>query len=115
MRMTEIEALAISAAIETPLAWLTARLGGWPCRGPGHIAAASAVATAATHPQLWAAALWAYPRFGYVPSLLALEAIVVLIEAGLIAWIAGLRLPQAMLVSLIVNSGSLLLGLWLAG
>lgn len=113
--MTEVEALLLSAAVEAPLAWLTARLGRWPCRGPGHVAAASAAATAVTHPQLWGAALWAYPRFGYMPSVLALEAVVVLVEGGLIAWIARLRLRQAMLVSLIANTGSLLLGLWLAG
>jgi hypothetical protein len=113
--MTEFEALAISVAIEAPLAWLTARLAGWTGRGRLHIAAASAVATAVTHPQLWAAALWAYPHYGYLPSLFGLEAIVVLVEGGLIAWMAQLRIGQAMLVSLVANSGSMLFGLWLGG
>ena len=111
--MTEPEALALSVAIEAPLAWLVARTAGWPCRGPWHVAAASAVATAVTHPQLWAAALWAYARFPVWPSLLVLEAIVVLVEGLLIAWMARLTIAQAMLVSLVANTGSLLFGLWL--
>jgi hypothetical protein len=111
--MTEVEALALSVAIEAPLAWLVAWRAGWPGRGPWHVAAASAVATAVTHPQLWAAALWAYQRFPPVPALLVLEAIVVLVEGVLIGWIARLTLRQAMLVSLVANAGSLLFGLWL--
>ena len=113
--MTEIEALALSAAIEASIAYLVMLLARWPSRGNLHVAAASAAATAITHPQLWAAALWAYPRFPYWPSIIALEAIVVLVEGGLIAWMAGLRLDRAMLVSLVANSGSCLFGLWLEG
>lgn len=109
--MTEIEALALSVAIEAPIAWLVARRAGWPA--PLQVAAASAVATAVTHPQLWATALWAYARFPPLPALLALEAIVVLVEGGLIAWIARLTIRQAMLVSLLANAGSLLFGLLL--
>ncbi len=111
--MTEIEALALSIAIEAPIAWLVARRAEWPGRGPWHVAAASAVATAVTHPQLWAAALWAYARFPPLPALLALEAMVVLIEGALIAWMARLTIRQAMLVSLIANAGSMLFGLLL--
>jgi hypothetical protein len=107
--MTEVEALALSIAIEAPLAWLVARRAGWPV--PSRVAAASAVATAVTHPQLWAAALWAYQRFPPLPALLALEAIVVLVEGALIAWMARLTIRQAMLVSLIANAGSMLVGL----
>jgi hypothetical protein len=109
--MTEVEALALSIAIEAPLAWLVAWRAGWPARW--HVAAASAVATAVTHPQLWAAALSAYARFPPLPALFALEAIVVLVEGALIAWMARLAIRQAMLVSLIANAGSMLLGLLL--
>jgi hypothetical protein len=109
--MTEIEALALSIAIEAPIAWLLAWRAGWP--RPWQVAAASAVATAVTHPQLWAAALWAYARFEPLPALLALEAIVVLIEGGLIAWIARLTIRQAMMVSFLANAGSMLFGLLL--
>ena len=111
--MTEFEALTISAAVEALIAFGLARAVGWPCRGNLHVAAASAAATAITHPQFWAAALWAYPRFPYWPSIIVLEAIVVVVEGGLIAWMAALRVDRAMLVSLTANSGSLLLGLWL--
>ena len=75
---------------------------------------ASAVATAVTHPQLWAAAYWAYPRFPYWPAILVLEALVIGAEGVLIAWMAQLTLPRAMIVSLIANSSSFLFGLWLA-
>ena len=109
--VTEIEGLLLSAAIEAPVTWLVAwrlRLGG---RGPGHVALASAVATAVTHPQFWAAALLAYPRFGYWPSVAALEALVVLVEAVLIAWMAELPVPAALAVSLIANAASCAVGL----
>lgn len=113
--MTEFEALVLSAVVEAPIAYIVARLAQWPSRGNLHVGAASAVATAITHPQLWAAALWAYPRFPYGPSIIALEAIVVLAEACLIAWMAGLRVDRAMIVSLVANSGSFFLGLWIDG
>lgn len=113
--MTEPEALALSAMIEAPIAYVTARLARWPCRGSLHVAAASAAATAITHPQLWAVALWAYPRLAYWPSILGAEAIVVLVEAGLIAWMAGVRIDRAGLVSLLANAGSFSVGLWIDG
>ncbi len=108
--MLEIEALAVSAAIEAPIAWIIVRFARWPCRGPLHAALASAVATAVTHPQLWAAAEWAYPRFGYWPSAAGLETLVVLAEGALIAWMAKLTLGRAMLVSLAANLASCLVG-----
>ena len=113
--MTEIEALIFSAAVEAPIGFLLARQMRWACRGRLHVAAASAAATAITHPQLWAAALWAYPRFPYWPSIIVLELAVVLVEGGLIAWMAALRIDRAMLVSLAANSASCFIGLWLAG
>jgi hypothetical protein len=113
--MPEAEALVISAAIEGPIAFLIVRLTRWPCRGALHVGLASAVATAVTHPQLWSAALWAYPRFSYWPSIFVLEALVILAEGALIAWMARLAWPRAMLVSLIANSASCLAGLLIAG
>jgi hypothetical protein len=101
----------VEAAIAYALAWATR----WECRGALHVAAGSAAATAITHPQLWALALWAYDRYPYWPSVLTLEALVVLVEGALIAWMAMLRLDRAMLVSLAANSGSLALGLLIGG
>jgi hypothetical protein len=104
--MLESEALLISAAIEAPIAFLVIRATHWPCRGAIHAGFAAAVATAVTHPQLWVAALWAYPRFGYWPSVIVLETIVVLVEGGLIGWMARLSLRRAMLISLAANIAS---------
>jgi len=111
--VTETIALLISAVIKAPVAWLIARVTRWPCRGALHVALAAGVATAITHPQLWAAALWAYPRFAYWPAILTLEGLVVLAEGALIAWMADLRIDRAMLVSFIANSASFLTGFWL--
>jgi hypothetical protein len=102
----EVEALLISAAIEAPIAFLIVRATHWPSRGALHAGIAAAVATAVTHSQLWAAALWAYPRFGYWPSVIVLEAIVVLVEGCLIGWMARLSLRRAMLISLAANTAS---------
>ena len=113
--MTEAQALLLSASIEGPIAFAIARLAKWPCRGPLHVGVAAAAATAVTHPQLWAAAYWAYPRFLYWPASLGLEALVIVAEGVLIAWMAQLTAPRAMIVSLIANSASFLAGLWLAG
>jgi hypothetical protein len=112
--LTEAQALLLSAAIEGPIAFAVARLAKWPCRGALHVGVASAVATAVTHPQLWAAAYWAYPRFPFWPAILVLEALVILAEGVLIAWMAQLALPRAMVVSVIANPASFLVGLWLA-
>ncbi len=111
--MAEAEALIISAAIEGPIAYLIARLTRWPSRGTLHVGLASCVATAVTHPQLWSAALWAYPRFSYWPTAIVLEALVIAAEGLLIAWMAELKFRHAMLVSLIANCASLLTGLWI--
>ena len=101
--------------MEATIAYALARAARWQCRGAAHVAAASAAATAITHPQLWTAALWAYDRYPYWPSVLTLEAAVVVVEGALIAWMAMLRLDRAMLVSLATNSGSLALGLLIGG
>lgn len=111
--MLEIQAMAISAAIEAPIAYLVVRIARWPSRGAIHAGFASAVATAVTHPQLWAAAQWAYPRFGFWPSVAGLEALVVLAEGALIAWMAALAFHRATLISLLANSASCLAGLFI--
>ena len=112
--MTEFQALLLSAAIEAPIAWLVVRLARWPSRGPAHAAAAAAVATAVTHPQLWTAVLWLAPSYGWAPVTLASEAVVVVVEGVLMAWMAGLRLRHAMPLSLVTNGASFAVGLVLA-
>jgi hypothetical protein len=112
--MTQAEALLLSIAIEAPAAWAGAYLTGWYGRGAAHVAGAMAVATAVTHPQLWAAALLLYPHAPVALVLMTLEGLVVVAEGLLVAWIAGLRLGPALTLSLLANMLSLLVGLLLA-
>ena len=109
--MDEAVALVFSAAIEAPIAAAIVYWTRWQSRGALHAGLAAAVATAVTHPQLWDAALWAYPRYGYWPSVIALEAAVVAVEALLIAWMAALALHRALVVSLAANIASCAAGL----
>ena len=111
--MWEAQALCVSAAIEGPIAFAIVRVAKWPSRGALHVGVAAAAATAVTHPQMWSAAIWAYPRFPFWPAILVVEALVIAAEGVLIAWMAQLSLPRAMIVSSIANSASFLFGLWL--
>jgi hypothetical protein len=113
MSMSESEALLISMAIEGPVAFAIVALARWPGRGPLHAGVASMVATAVTHPQMWALAIWSFSRFPYGPAILTIEALVVVVEAALIAWMASLTLDRAAIVSLAANATSFLIGLWL--
>jgi hypothetical protein len=113
--MTEILALMLSAAIEGPLAYGVVVFMRWPCRGPIHVAIATMLATAVTHPQLWSASLWLYEHIGYWPAVGCAEAVVILVEAAIIAWASGLSLLRALVVSAIANGASALTGLiWFA-
>jgi hypothetical protein len=112
--MTEFEAMLLSVVIEGPIAFLIARFTRWPCRGPLHVAFAASLATAATHPQLWAATLWLAPRFGYEPTVATMEAAVILIEAMIIAWASGLSPMRALVVSVATNATSFAAGLLLS-
>jgi hypothetical protein len=109
--MTEILALLLSAAIEGPLAYAVVAFARWPCRGPVHVAIATMLATAVTHPQLWSASLWLYARIGYWPAVGCAEAVVILVEAAIIAWASGLSSLRALAVSAIANAASALTGL----
>ncbi|MGA2495937.1 MAG: hypothetical protein ABSF67_23955 [Roseiarcus sp.] len=113
MSMSETEALLISMAIEGPVAWAIVVVAAWPSRGALHAGAASMVATAVTHPQMWTLAIWSYGRFPYWPAILTIEALVVVVEAVLIAWMARLTPARSGIVSLAANSASFLFGLWL--
>ena len=111
--MTEFQALLLSVAIESPLAWLLVTLTGWPSRGAPHAALAAAIASAVTHPQLWAFVTWATPGWGWWPATLAGETAVVAVEAALIAWAIGLRPVHALMLSLVTNAASFAFGLLL--
>jgi hypothetical protein len=111
--MSEVEALLISMAIEGPVAFAVVALARWPCRGALHVGAAAMVATAVTHPQMWALAIWSFGHVAYGPAILTIEALVVGVEAALIAWMARLTPARAGAVSLAANAASFLVGLWL--
>ena len=112
--MSEPGALLLSAAVEGPVAFALVALAGWRSRGPIHVALAAMLATAATHPQLWAGALWLYPRIGYAAGVAVAEAAVVLVEAVVIGWAAGMPAARALAVSAVANGASAGLGLVLA-
>ena len=111
--MNETQALLLSMAIEGPVAFALVAFARWPSRGALQVGAAAMVATAVTHPQMWALAIWSFGRLPYWPAILAIEALVVVVEAALIAWMARLTLMQAGAVSLAANGASFLIGLWL--
>jgi hypothetical protein len=109
--MTEFEALLLGVSVEAPVAYVVARRFRWACRGARHVGLASAIATAATHPQLWSAASWAYQHFPFWISALGAEALVILAEALLISWMAQLAIREAFLVSVLANTASCAVGL----
>ena len=80
-----------------------------------HVGVASAVATAVTIPSCGPPPIGPIRASPTWPAILVLEALVILAEGVLIAWMAQLALPRAMIVSLIANSASFLAGLALAG
>lgn len=113
-QMGQLEAMLISMATEGFVAFALVAWRGWPCRGPLHVALAAGVATAATHPQLWSASLWLYPRLGYEPTVVLAETVVIVVEASIIWWATQLQPTRALLVSAVANSASVLVGLGLA-
>ena len=112
--MSQLGAMLMTMAIEGPVAYWLVSWRGWSCRGPASVALAIVFATAATHPQLWAASIWLYPRIGYEPTFLLAESVVILAEACAIQWCTALRPGQSVLVSAIANGTSALTGLVLA-
>lgn len=113
--MTELQAMLLSAVIEAHFAALVMLASRWPSRGLWHVALASTVATAVSHPFLWQAVLWGYDHWPDWLAILLPEAVVALAEGALIGWMAQMRLTHAMLVSFFANGASLLAGLLLQG
>lgn len=112
--MNQLEAMLLSMAIEMPVAYTLVSWCDWPCRGPASVALSVALATAASHPQLWTASIWLYPRIGYEPAVLLTESAVILIEACIIQWCTGLLWRQSILTSALANGASAVVGLALA-
>lgn len=110
--MTQAQAMLLSLAVEAAVAFALVAWMRVPGRGPATAAVAIALATAATHPPLWHAALWLYERIGFVATALLCEAAVVLAEAAIIARIARLSPRHALMVSAAGNAASAAAGLW---
>lgn len=113
--LTQVQAMVLSALIEAPVAWVLVRWRHWPGRGAMHAAIASAVATALTHPQLWAFAPALLARLGYVPGALVAETVVVVVEALVVAWGSGLSPLRALALSTLANAASAAAGRVLLG
>src|SRR6201996_7285418 len=107
--MTEFEAMLFSVAVEAPIAFAIIAITRWPCRGPLNAAIALALATAVTHPQLWTAALWLYPRIGFWPTVAGTETVVVVVEAAIIIWATGLSAAKGLALSALANGASTLI------
>ena len=104
------QALALTLVVEAPIAWVA--LGR---RVPSRVRrlAAGVVPSCITHPAAWHAA----GNFGVhdaLQGLLLIEALVALVETGLIAGIARVPLRVALVVSVLANGASALLGWVLA-
>lgn len=113
--MGQLEAMVVSMAVEAPVAFALVRWFGWPGRGPVQAALAIALATAATHPQLWAASLWLYPRLGYGATVVLAETAVMAVEAVVVGWVTQMSWGRSMLVSALANVASALTGVLLLG
>lgn len=113
--MTEFEAMLLSVAIEAPIAFVIVAITRWPGRGPLNAAIAISLATAVTHPQLWTAALWLYPRIGHWLTAGVTEAVVAVVEAAIVIWVTALSPMRAFMVSVAANGASTLVGLLLFG
>jgi hypothetical protein len=111
--MSQLNAMLLSIAVEASVAYLIARATGWVGRGAWHVAAAVAIATAATHPQLWDGVLWLYGRVSYLTGSILAEFVVIVVEALIIAWGARLDVGRAFLLSAAANGSSVLVGLLL--
>jgi hypothetical protein len=109
--MSEFEAMLLSVAIEAPIAFAIVAIRRWPCRGPLDAAIAIALATAVTHPQLWTAAQWLYPRIGFWATAAGAETVVVAVEAAIISWATGLPATRSLALSLLANGASTLIGI----
>ena len=103
------QALALTLVVEAPIVWVTL---GQRVPSRARKLAAGLVPSCITHPAAWPVA----GNFGAHDALqgwLMVETLVWLVEAGLIAGIAHVRLHVALFASLLANGASAALGAWL--
>jgi hypothetical protein len=106
MRLSQLEAYAITLAVEAVVAAiLSARFGANSRRA----ALAAFVGSALTHPPFWYAAHWLYPALkGFAVPLL--EAVVIVVEGIGYRLLATTRWGTALLLSALANAASWLIG-----
>jgi hypothetical protein len=106
--MTQLEAMALSLALEAPVAAAAA----WAWRlAPWRAALAAVGGTLATHWPLWRVFASAAAAVGYWPAVVLLEAAVTLVEAVGYRLLLRRRWRVAVVLSLLANAASTALGL----
>ncbi len=106
MRLSQLEAYAITLAVEAAVAALLARRFGANWR---RAALAAALGSALTHPVFWNAAYWLYPALkGFAVPLL--EALVIAVESAGYRLLATPRWRTALILSALANAASWLMG-----
>lgn len=112
--MDAATARLISVLVEAAVAAALVAWRRWPARGRAVGAAgAAALGTLASHPLAWDSIVALTPRVGYGAAVSAVEALVVLGEAGVYVWVLALPLRRALMLSLAANGASLAVGLFL--
>ncbi len=111
--LTQMEALALTLAIELPVLAVCARVARWPLR---RVLVVGALASCLTHPLAWWAALsmpGTVPVSEFETGLLAIEVLVTLVEAFLFALLLRVGWLRALGASVLANGASALAGWWL--
>lgn len=108
--MTQIEALLLSVLIESVVLALLLSRQSMPMH---KLICITALPTLLTHPFLWALSSFV-PKFAtYFSWIVALEAIVIGVEAIVLLSLIEASLIFCVLLSFLANSASTLFGLWL--
>lgn len=106
MKLSQLEAYALTLAVETAVAALLGARFGAKSR---QSALAAFAGSALTHPPFWFAAYWFYPLLkGFAVPLL--EAVVIAVEAVGYRVLATPCWQAALLLSALVNAASWLIG-----
>lgn len=109
--MTQLQAVALSLAIEVPLVVLASRIG--PRAPLSRVAWVALAATLVTHPIVWHGVPGLRGLVGpWWARVAILEVFAWGAEAGIFAWQLGWRLPRALAASACANGASFAFGLW---
>lgn len=107
--MNQITALILSVLIEAVIAAALVTL--WRAGDARRAALAATLATLVTHWAAWWGVSSLEGSLGYLPAVVVVEACVVLAESVAYRLIVPLRLPRALVVSLVANAASAGVGL----